>query len=127
MQYKCYMLRCDPDALFINNFCEFIAPAKDHVELDLTTCGDSPEQEAELKAKLVELQNSLVKDRIVFKFTFDKGLHDRFIEADNGWRIIMGRGLDIYYKPEARFSLGFIDQTKRRCKPTTITYVRAKT
>jgi len=109
------------------NFCEFLAPLQGHVEISLTTCGDSPEQESELKAKLDELQNSLVKDRIVFKFAFDKGLHDRFIEADNGWRIILGRGLDIYHKPEARFSLGFIDQTKRRCKGTAITYVRSKT
>jgi ATP-dependent Lon protease len=109
------------------NFCEFIAPDQGHIELVLMTCGDSPEQEVELKSKLDELQNSVAKDRIVLKFSFDKSIHDRFIEADNGWRIILGRGLDIYYKPEARFSLGFIDQTKRRCKPTTITYVQAKT
>ncbi len=108
------------------NFCEFIAPDQEHVELNLVTCGDSPEQEKELKAKLEELQNSLIKDRVVFRFTFDRSLHDRFVETDNGWRIILGRGLDIYYKPEARFSLGFIDQTKRRCKPTTITFARMK-
>jgi hypothetical protein len=26
-----------------------------------------------------------------------------------GWRVILGRGLDMFQKPEARFSLGFIE------------------
>lgn len=52
------------------------------------------------------------------------GLHDRWIEADTGWRIILGQGLDIFQRPEDKFSLGFNDQTKRKCKPTTVTYVR---
>ncbi len=51
---------------------------------------------------------------------------DRTLEADKGWRIIFGRGLDFFQKPDVRFSLGFIDQTKRRCKPTTITFSKAK-
>ncbi|MBU1149931.1 MAG: hypothetical protein KJ800_03155, partial [Proteobacteria bacterium] len=43
---------------------------------------------------------------------------------DIGWRILLGRGLDIFQKPEGKFTLGFVDQTKRRCKATTITYVK---
>lgn len=108
------------------SFCECIAPDQDIIEVTLVTCGETPEQEREMKAKLDEVQNSMAKDRIVLKYVFESGIHDRFIESDNGWRIILGRGLDIFYKPEGRFSLGFIDQTKRRCKATTITYVRAK-
>ena len=108
------------------NFCEFIAPEQDEIELTLVTAGDSPEQEVELSAKLDELQSSLGKDHIRFTYTLERGLHDRYIEADSGWRIILGRGLDIYQKPEVRFSLGFIDQTKRSCKPTTLTFTRLK-
>jgi len=108
------------------NFCEFIAPEQDEIELMLVTVEDSPEQEVELSAKLNELQSSLVKDHIRFTYTLEKGLHDRYIEADSGWRVILGRGLDIYQKPEVRFSLGFIDQTKRRCKATTLTFTRLK-
>ncbi|MGM0427890.1 MAG: MIT C-terminal domain-containing protein, partial [Thermodesulfobacteriota bacterium] len=51
-------------------------------------------------------------------------LHDRWIETDTGWRIILGRGLDIFQKPEDRFTLGVFDQTKRKCKATTVTYLR---
>jgi ATP-dependent Lon protease len=78
-----------------------------------------------LSAKFEQLKTSLLKDHIIFNYKLERGLHDRFIEADTGWRVVLGRGLDIYQKPEARFSLGFIDQTKRRCKPTTITFAKS--
>ena len=118
-------IRFDYQVHNLISFCECIAPDHDIVEVTLVTCGETPEQEREMKAKLDEVQNSMAKDRIVLKYGFESGLHDRYIESDTGWRIILGRGLDIFYKPEGRFSLGFIDQTKRRCKATTITYVRA--
>lgn len=108
------------------SFCECVAPDKDIIEITLVTCGETPEQEREMKAKLDEVQNSMAKDRIILKYVFESGIHDRYIESDNGWRIILGRGLDIFYRPEGRFSLGFVDQNRRRCKPTTITYVRLK-
>ena len=55
-----------------------------------------------------------------------ENIHDRWIETDTGWRIILGRGLDIFQKPDDKFTLGFMDQTKRKCKATTITYTRVK-
>jgi len=64
------------------------------------------------------------QNQIELDYQFDNSLHDRWIETDTGWRIILGRGLDIFQKPEDRFSLGFFDQTKRKCKATTITYVK---
>ena len=42
--------------------------------------------------------------------------HDRFIAADNGWKITLGRGLDIFEKYEGRFNVASLDQTKRKCK-----------
>lgn len=50
--------------------------------------------------------------------------HDRYIAADNGWKITIGRGLDIFEKIEGRFNVADIDQTKRKCKSTEITYLR---
>jgi len=46
------------------------------------------------------------------------------LKIDTGWRISLGRGLDIFKKTEGKFSLGFVDQTKRECKATTITYTK---
>ena len=50
--------------------------------------------------------------------------HDRFIAADNGWKITMGRGLDIFEKIEGRFNVADIDQTKRKCKSCELTYLQ---
>jgi ATP-dependent Lon protease len=108
------------------SFCECMAPTEGQVELNLVTSAESKEQEVELSAKLNELQSSLVQDRIVLTYSFDSGRHDRWIETDTGWRIILGRGLDIFQKPEGKFTLGFVDQNKRRCKATTISYTKIR-
>lgn len=50
--------------------------------------------------------------------------HDRFIAADNGWKITLGRGLDIFEKIEGRFNVADIDQTKRKCKSCELTYLQ---
>jgi ATP-dependent Lon protease len=88
------------------------------------TAADSNEDEVLISAKLEELKSSLLQDRIDFSYSFDRSLHDRWIETDTGWRLILGRGLDMFQKPAGKFSLGFMDQTKRLCKATTITYTR---
>lgn len=50
--------------------------------------------------------------------------HDRYIAADNGWKIALGRGLDIFEKIEGRFNVADSDQTKRKCKACEITYLK---
>ncbi|MDZ4205488.1 MAG: BREX system Lon protease-like protein BrxL [Bacteroidales bacterium] len=67
----------------------------------------------------------IIVEEIGINLTYEfKDVHDRSIVADNGWTIVLGRGLDIYEKEEARFSLGEIDQERRRCKNFTITYLK---
>ena len=107
-------------------FCELVTPEEGLVELHLVTGSESDGEEVELSSKLDELQNSLAAGNIKFTYEFDRSQHDRWIEADNGWRINLGRGLDIYHRPEGRFTLGFVDQSRRRCKATTVTFVRKK-
>lgn len=115
LQYQIYNLM---------SFCEMLPPPEDKLQLNLVTACDAY-QETELRDKLGELKTGLRRDHIEFDYIFDSNLHDRWIETDTGWRIILGRGLDIYQKPDDRFTLGFLDQTKRKCKATTITYTRA--
>lgn len=109
------------------NFCECLSSTQDGIQLTLTTSAETKEQERELSAKLNELRHSLEQHRIRFVYSFEKNIHDRLIEIDTGWRIILGRGLDIFQKREGKFTLGLTDQTKRRCKKTTITYAKIKT
>ena len=68
----------------------------------------------------------LSRDDIEFDFSFDPNLHDRWIETDTGWRIMLGRGLDIFQKPDDKFTLGFMDQTKRKCKATSVVFTKPK-
>jgi len=106
-------------------FFESLEPSDDTVKIDLVTGRDSY-VESEQTRKLEEMRRGLRRDQIVFNYEMAENLHDRWIEADTGWRIILGRGLDIFQKPEDKFSLGFTDQTKRKCRATTITYVRVR-
>ena len=69
-----------------------------------------------------DLTDELVAIGIEFSYDFEAD-HDRYIELNNGWRIILGRGLDIYEKYE-RFSLGRTRLEDRRCKECTITFVQ---
>lgn len=51
-------------------------------------------------------------------------LHDRSITSDNGWKITLGRGLDIFEPREGRFSVGDYVQEKRSCKNCEITFIK---
>lgn len=104
-------------------FCEILDTSHGEIHLDLITKSDTY-HETELVGKLDELKRGLANDDIIFNYAIDKSLHDRWIETDTNWRIMLGRGLDIFQKPEDRFSLGFSDQTKRKCRATTITYTK---
>ncbi len=53
-------------------------------------------------------------------------LHDREIEFNNGWVIKIGRGLDYFKAPSAKFSIGFWDFDLRECHQTTIDIYRKK-
>ncbi|RLB04161.1 MAG: BREX system Lon protease-like protein BrxL [Deltaproteobacteria bacterium] len=119
-------IRYDYQIHNLMNFCECVVPTQGSLRLTLITGADSGEQERILSAKFDELKSSLEQDHIFFDYSFEKGIHDRWIETDTGWRIILGRGLDIFQKPKGKFTLGFVDQTRRQCKATTITYTRVK-
>lgn len=107
------------------SFCEVLEPQGGPVKLSLVTATDQYHED-EITTILTDLKKGLSRDDIEFDFNFDPNLHDRWIETDTGWRIILGRGLDIFQKPDDKFTLGFMDQTKRKCKATSITYTRIK-
>ena len=92
------------------------------LKVHLITGADSNAQEVILSGEYQELKKSLEQARVALTFDFDQNQHDRSIKIDTGWRISLGRGLDIFKKPEGKFTLGIVDQTKRECKATTITY-----
>lgn len=79
----------------------------------------------ELIDSLDEIKQEAEATGIEFNYKFDGQLHDRSIKADNGWKILLGRGLDIFERFE-RFSLGYSEQERRKCKACTITYLKER-
>jgi len=113
----------------IRNFIVFagiIDTSAGQVELKLTTSAEDAYQEKIQEQKLKEISASLAQHGILFSFEFDPVIHDRSIRLDNGWCIYPGRGLDIYQKPESKYELSEIDQTKRKCRETDIIFQQAK-
>ena len=112
----------------IRNFILFagiIDTSAGQVELKLTTSAEDAYQEKIQEQKLKEISASLAQHGIIFTFDFDPVIHDRSIRMDNGWCIYPGRGLDIYQKPDSKYELSEIDQTKRKCRETDIVFQKA--
>ncbi|GEM_PF-1491157 len=111
-------------------FCSILPdkkPGEERIEVTLVTGHESTEEEKEKQIhKLEELKKALDELNINFKYEFDDKLHDRSIETDKGWRIIPGRGLDIYQDPGTYYSPVTFDQTKRKCKETDIDFIKRK-
>jgi ATP-dependent Lon protease len=68
------------------------------------------------------LKDELAAVGIEFNYFFDAD-HDRNIVLDNGWKITLSRGLDIFEK-FGRFSLGSVRQTNRRCRAFSVSFVQ---
>jgi ATP-dependent Lon protease len=112
----------------IRNFLAFtniIDPSFGPVKLILTTTAENTYQEQTNAKKLDKLKDSLAKHGIEFSYEFNQTIHDRSIALDNGWRIIPGRGLDIFQKPSSKYELSEIDQRKKKCRESEVLYMKS--
>ncbi len=71
-----------------------------------------------------DMKDSLEQVGIIFNYEFNDTLHDRSIELNNGWKIILGRGLDIFQKTNGWYDIAEYAQEKRLCKECEITYLQ---
>jgi ATP-dependent Lon protease len=76
------------------------------------------------KDAFAEMIDSLEPVGIKFTYEFDENLHDRSIKLNNGWKILLGRGLDIFQKTNGWFDIADHYQEVRKCKDCEITYLR---
>lgn len=72
---------------------------------------------------LEELRDSLLDIGIHLTYRIEKH-HDRFIVAENGWKIALGRGLDIFDRIDGRFNIADLDQNIRKCKACELTFIK---
>lgn len=115
----------------LRNFMEFaklVSLKKDELEevkLHLVT-SNNEEYIENSKEAFKEMADSLESLGIIFTYEFVDNTHDRSIEMDNGWKIVLGRGLDIYQKTNGWHDIAEYYQEKRLCKGCEITYVKTK-
>ena len=111
----------------IDNFLAFckLLPSFKITDLNLVTSVGSDADDEQLrknKTKFDEIKMVLFKKGIEFNYEFSETIHDRYIETDNGWKITLGRGIDIFQRPDSWYDLDRDDFTKRKCRETIITY-----
>lgn len=113
----------------LRNFMEFaalVAKLKEEgqeVKLHLITYNNQEYLENAREA-FKEMTETLEPMGVYFTFEFDENIHDRSIELDNGWKIILGRGLDIYQKTNGRFDVAEYYPEKRLCKGCEVTFLK---
>ena len=106
-------------------FCIMLSTLKDpedEINLEIVSW-NTEEYLEEAQSNFEEIQETVHEIGINLTYRFEQH-HDRYIAANNGWKIALGRGLDIFEKAEGRFNIGDIDQTKRKCKACEITYLK---
>lgn len=115
----------------LRNFMELaklISEKKDpetEVKLHLITSNNEDYIEG-AKDAFEQMTYSLESIGIIFTYEFDENIHDRSINMDNSWKIILGRGLDIWQKTGGWYDVNEYIQEKRLCKACEVTFVDDK-
>lgn len=106
-------------------FCMMLDELKDEGDemgLHLVTWNDEEHKPQSIES-LKDVQETL--SEIGINFTYDmQDLHDRSIMTDNGWKVLLGRGLDVFERANGRFNVAEFDQRKRKWKNCEITFIR---
>ena len=77
--------------------------------------------------KLLTIADSLKQFDVVLEIKENNNLHDREIRLSNGWTIKIGRGFDIYQRPDDWLQVGANDLDLRPCLETNVDVVRTGT
>ena len=108
-------------------FAKLVAQKKDDMEEVRLHVITNNEEEFLQNSKVVFMQmaDSLLSSGITFTYEFSDVKHDRSIVMDNGWKIVLGRGLDIYQKTDGWYDIAEYYQEKRLCKECEVTYLKS--
>lgn len=117
------------------NLMEFIetvvrSKPNGNVEIELVTVEEEFRAEQQLDF-FQQIQKNCLPSGILFSWNFESqtSIHARHIVMDNGWKIVLDRGLDVFqrYEMNDAFSLANRLQEHRNCKPFEITYLKVET
>lgn len=111
----------------IVNFLRFCETAVRHgsVKKIVLVCRfDNDEEEDEAMAKLFTIADSLKVYDVALEIRKHPTLHDRQVKLSNGWRIVIGRGFDLYQRPDDWLQVGANDLDLRPCLETNVDVTR---
>lgn len=99
----------------------------DEISVHLITIEDEYKADQQ-KENLERIKDSCSASGIDFTWEFDKSgtIHARHIETDNGWKILLDRGLDIFQHYEMNDTFTFANRLQqfRPCKAFEVTYIK---
>jgi len=99
----------------------------DEVSVHVVTVEDefNGEKQSENLQKIADACQS-VGIQLTWAYDTTGTKHDRDITTDNGWKIVLSRGLDIFQRFELNDAFNFANrlQQHRQCKEFNVTYVR---
>ena len=98
---------------------------EEEVTVKLRTAKDEFDPAAQEKY-FEQIAEAYAPEGIAFTWEYLDNLHDRWIDTNTGWHIIMGRGLDIFQQFDGRnaFSIQNVVPSRRQCKAFSVTYVK---
>ena len=90
-----------------------------------TLLEEDPDYQKRQLQMLNEIVHGASQQGVKLEVAKDPGGHDRWIRTDTGWRINLGRGLDIFQKSEGGwFDFGSSRQEFRQVRAFGVTYMR---
>ena len=101
-------------------FCETAVRVGKPKKIILVTRFDEKQEKDEAMPKLLTIADSLKQFDVVMEIKEKDNLHDREIRFSNGWTIKIGRGFDIYQRPDDWLQVGANDLDLRPCLETNV-------
>lgn len=113
------------------NFVDLLAllasvkDAADEIAVKLVTKEDKSDFQQQHLLMLKDIQDGAASVGIKFNVEWDETIHDRSITTDTGWKILLGRGLDIFQKGSgSQYDLGARRQEFRQVVAFGVTYIK---
>lgn len=100
---------------------------EDEVVVHVVTVEDDSNGDRQTES-LQKIADACTGVGIQFSWAYDTSgtKHDRDISTDTGWKIVLGRGLDVFQRFELNDAFSFANrlQQHRQCKEFSVTFVR---
>jgi ATP-dependent Lon protease len=108
------------------HFCELAVRMAKPTKIKLVTKFEDEVEKSEAMAKLAVIGESLKAHDVEFTVEVKETLHDRHIVLSNGWTVKIGRGFDIYQRPDDWLHIGASDMDLRPCLETSVDIYRTQ-